>query len=103
MRVYVCVCVCVCVCYTCVCVCVCAAFKKIVRMRMRDDLRPGMPIPDMVPLAMAAPAVPQAASAREICCCYNAFNTLIMHGCDLQVLSPERKKIGRSAEKKTSK
>ena len=82
------------------CVCVCAAFKKIGRIWMRDDVL----IPDMAPMAVAMKAAmpglaaKQAPAARELCCCYYAFNTLIMHGSGLQVLSPERLQMIRTFE-----
>ena len=36
------------------------------------------------PATTQAPQATQAPAARELCCCYYAFNTLIMHGSGLQ-------------------
>ena len=98
------------------CVCVCAAFKKIVRTTFRIWMRDDFMIP-MAPLAVemkvstTGPVAIQASAARELCCCYYAFNILIMHGSGLQVLSPERLQmirtfeiiLGRSVKKKKKK
>ena len=62
---------------------------------MRDDFM----IPDRAPMAVAMEAAAEPApAARELCCCYYAFNTLIMHGSGLQVLSPERLQMIRTFE-----
>ena len=87
-------------------------------MRDNDFLATGMPMPVMMELLttrMAAtttgPAATIAPAARELCYCYYAFNTLIMHGSGLQVLSTEWLQmmitfeiiLGRSVKRKRKK
>ena len=69
------------------------------------------PMAEAMEAATTGPAAKQAPAARELCCCYYAFNTLIMHGSGLQVLSPERLQmirtfeiiLGRSVKKRKKK
>ena len=68
---------------------------------MRDDFMiPAMMAPMTARMAAVTtgPAATIAPATRELCYCYYAFNTLIMHGSGLQVLLPEWLQMMRTFE-----